>query len=102
MQDRKKFDEILANVQAAQTSTSFDIKLLQDANTNLNLCLLESEGTVVRLSTKVKSLEAKVTALQLHTMKPNLICHNIPEKIQEDPYIEIDTILRDTSTLCYE
>ena len=92
----KKIDEILATVQAAQTSTSFDINLLQDANTNLNLRLLESEGTVVRLSAKVKSLEAKVEALQLHSMKPNLIFHNIPEKIQEDPYIEIDTILRDT------
>ena len=51
---------------------------------------------MIRLSAKVKSLEAKVEALPLHSMKPNLIFHNIPGKIQEDPYIEIETILRDT------
>ena len=51
---------------------------------------------MVRLSAKVKSLEAKVEALKLHSMKPNLIFHNIPEKIQEVPYIKIDSILRNT------
>ena len=92
----KKIDEILAIVQAAETSTSIDISLLHDANHNLNLCLLESEGTLVRLSAKVKSLEARFEALKLHSVKPNLIFHNIPEKIQEHPCIEIDTTPRNT------
>ena len=91
----QKVDEILSIVKANQVTTSLDINALQVENKNLQLRLSESEGTIARLSSKVKSLETKLENLQLHSMKPNLIFHNVPERDQEDCHREVDTLLRD-------
>ena len=90
-----KVDEVLNLLKKNHVTTTLDVHELQDENKKLKLRLQESEGTIVRLSKKVNKLEATVDDLKIHSMKPNLIFHNIPESHNEDCYEVISKFLKE-------
>ena len=60
----------------------------------LKLQLRECEGTIGKLNSTVSTLENKVEALQIYSMKSNLVFHNIPEKEGEDCLVEVLTFMQ--------
>ena len=88
-----KVDEVLSLLKVQTVQTGCDVHQLQDENRKLKLRLQESKGTIARLSKKVSSLESTVEDMKIHSMKHNLIFHNITEKQNEDCYTVINYFL---------
>ena len=91
-----KVDEILAFLKAQAVKTDLDITILQAENKALHLKVQESEGSISRLTSRVKSLEQKLEDVQIYSMKSNLIFYNIPEKPDEDIYEVMSRFIRET------
>ena len=56
----EKVDEILTLLKKQEIKTEVDITSLKKENQSLNLRLIESEGIISRLNSKVEKLEQKV------------------------------------------
>ena len=84
-----KVNEILNILKAGAVETKLDINTLQRENLSLKLQVKECEGTIFRLNSKIQSLEDKVEALQIYSMKGNLVIHNLPEKENENCASEV-------------
>ena len=59
----------------------------------LQLQLRECEGTIGKLNSTVSTLENKSEALQIYSMKSNLVFHNIPKE-GEDCLVEVLTFMQ--------
>ena len=92
----RKIDEILDFLKAQAVKNELDLNLLHSDNKALQVRLRESEGTIARLSSRVKSLQTKLEDLQIHSMKSNLLFYNIPEKPEEDIYEIMDNFMKQT------
>ena len=84
-----KVNEILNILKAGAVETKLDINTLQRENLSLKLQVKECEGTIFRLNSKIQSLEDKVEALQIYSMKGNLVIHNLLEKENENCVSEV-------------
>ena len=80
----RKVDEILSLLKSETVKTRLDFRALETENHALQLKVKESEGVIVKLNSKVQSLEEKLESLQIYSMKNNLVFYNIPEVEQED------------------
>ena len=89
-----KLDEVLLLLKD-QVKSGLDMCQLQDENKKLKLRLQESEGTVAKLSKKVLTLEASMEDLKIHSMKTNLVFHNLPENLPEDCHSEVHNFMKD-------
>ena len=85
----EKVDEILNLLKSESVKTTIDLKSLQSENQHLKMQVKECEGTIVKLNSTVSALESQVEALQIYSMKSNLLIHNLPEKDGEDCYSEV-------------
>ena len=90
----EKVDEILTLLKKHEIKTEVDITSLKKENQSLNLRLTESEGIISRLNSKVEKLEEKVESLQTHTMKMNILFHNLPEQQNENCTREIYNFIK--------
>ena len=90
----EKVDEILTLLKKHEIKTEVDITSLKKENQSLNLRLAESEGIISRLNSKVEKLEQKVESLQTHTMKMNILFHNLPEQQNENCTREIYNFIK--------
>ena len=79
-----KVDQILSILQRQSVETKLDVKSLRDENCSLHLRLQESDGLISRLNDKVIYLETNLENLQLHSMKANILFHNLPESQNEN------------------
>ena len=90
----QKIDQILHLLKSHIVKSEVDITTLQHENRSLKLRLMETEGTVVKLSAKVKNLEDKVDSLSIRSMKGNLVFYNISETDGEDCREVVDNFIR--------
>ena len=90
----QKIDQILHLLKSHIVKSEVNITTLQNENRSLKLRLMETEGTLVKLSAKVKNLEDKVDSLSIRSMKGNLVFYNISEKDGEDCREVVDNFIR--------
>ena len=92
----RKVDEILCLLKSETVKTRLDFRTLETENHALQLKVKESEGVIVKLNSKVQSLEKNLESLQIYSMKNNLVFHNIPEVEQEDYFTVIMDFMKNT------
>ena len=90
----EKIDEVLNILKSEKIQRELDYNVLQRKNSTLKLQLRECEGTIGKLTSTVSTLENKIEALQIYSMKSNLVFHNMPEKEGEDCLVEVLTFMQ--------
>ena len=90
----EKVDEVLRLLKSENVTANLDIKSLQTENKQLKLQVKECEGAMVKLNSTVSALESQVEALQIYSMKSNLVIHNLPEQEGEDCYSKVTTFMQ--------
>ena len=89
-----KIDEVPNILKSEKIQRELDYNVLQRENSILKLQLMECEGTIGKLNCTVSTLENKIEALQIYSMKSNLVFHNLPEKEGEDCLVEVLTFMQ--------